>query len=381
MSRINTFDHKSGCKFQPWALSILLLAFSLDNLNGQSEALASNSTTLESFFEHTPVIRKLIYERVSAVDGRRQNYLLKSDGMNAFLSPVNQTQQPEAMATGQFGSIFWHYYAGNKILVLVDSKLNQEVLLPHFPLRPELRGKPFDDGGANGELEHNMLKREMWEVLNLGLPEADRDRELRLEKEQNRIQAFASVLWGLPHVNEGHPVVIELKYEGGVPVAATFKDPAYGRTRISVTYKYNGSFYGGRFPVEFTKFLMSASVGDGNDTPEFTVRIHELELSSRSLPDAEMDPREVFKSENLRLHVWSNNVAYEVTPRGLAKVLTSEEVVKRNQEIGARRHPTSLWASRSILSVVCASAVICLILFIRQGRRRKNIVNQKRNKE
>ena len=338
----------------------------------QPSTPASNSITFEAFLQHQPIIPELVYQRVSAGGQHEENYILQVDGENSSIKPIDSGSLTiNGMATGRFRSSFWHYYPGNKTLVIVDSHMNAEVKLPHFPLPPELRGKPIEDGGANGEMEHNMLKRQVWEVMNLGFPEIDRDRGFVFDKEQSRILGFASVFWGLPHVDEGHPVEIRLRYTNGVPMSAIFRDAAYGNSGILVTYKYSDAFYGGRLPIEFTRFAMSPTVGDGHETPEFTIRFRNLQVSDESLTDTVLDPRATFKPMQMGVIIWSNNVPYSTIRNVMRPVLTAEEGAIRNQNIRARRHAAALRASRWMLAFFVGGSAICMTLVFIQKRKSK----------
>ncbi len=200
----------------------------------KSQTTSIDSITFESFLQHPPIIRELAYEKVSPHQDDIESFILKLDGSNKYLSPVNAPHG--SLATGWFDGVFWHYHLTSKVLVFADPKINREIKMPTMPLG---RRMVVDNGGPAGEFEHYQLESQMDEVLNLGLSQIDRN-TIAWDKTHSSFLAFMRPLPGVPE-DKRVGLNIELKYSNNVPVSAIIRNAADTQSSnmgVLITYKY-----------------------------------------------------------------------------------------------------------------------------------------------
>lgn len=360
-------------------------------LNGQSNQMPfqthlpktnSKPITLQSFWEHTPVIAKMHYSIIfppneynpKGSQGEiQEELLLTMDGTNALLCPVNEAGQMDGLCTGRYQSVFWHYYSRKHVLALADSKINKIEPLPKSDSdKPET-----GHAGPVGEGERYIFQRRLDNIINLGLPEIDRSAGIIWDANDHELKGALSEEVA-PH-NKGVPLVLEFHYESGLPRSSILRAIMGGKvvdTGISEIYDYNSNFFDGQFPFQITRFAPKPPEVSSN-VPDYTIRIQELLLSDNPISEAELNPVQLFEQvKNLTLVVWSNNIRYAVSRAGWNQILSAEEndaqlLAKRNQN-----HPHSITLVRTLLITFALGSLIfiawSIIGHLRNAKHKQN---------
>ena len=333
--------------------------------------------TLESFWQYPPIISKMHYSLIYPASepapkggrgGSQEELLLTMDGTNASLCPVNAAGQIEGFCTGRFQSVFWHYYSRKHILVLADSKINRIEPLPKLD-----SDKPFTShAGPVGEGERDVFQRRLDDIINLGLPEIDRDAGIIWDANNHQLKGSLSGV--VAPYNKGVPLVLTFDYESGLPRSSILRAIINGKvvdTGIRESYEYNTNVFGGQFPFQITRFAPK-STADAPDVPDYIIRIKELELSDNPIAEAQINPVQLFgQVENLERMIWSNNIQYNVSHAGWNRVLTAEENDAQLQAWRSRNHPNTQNVVKVLLITIVLGSGIFIAWSIKSGRSRK----------
>jgi hypothetical protein len=260
-------------------------------LEAQTLQNATNLPTTASFLLNAPDIAKAVFEKEDLnisedvpMDQRSHRYLLKCDATNNFLGTLKgENEASLQVANGQFKGAYWCYFKG--VLTFQDPKINTG---------------PIRQGGGAAKLNIHLL-------ANLGFPALSRTNRV-LDASQQQIHA---------NLEDGTPVVLQLKYDQDRITNAILSNAASHIQLAQVQYRYDGSFAGGRLPIGFTRSLMTPA---GTFRDNCTVRFFELELTNQSLPEPEINPNSLFHIEQGKtsIHFLSNNIPYEILGGGKA---------------------------------------------------------------
>jgi len=261
-----------------------------------------------SFLENPPIIANAEYEKDIANTppgipqaALRKSFAFKQDGSNYWLT-AQTPGNPANLADGQYGEVVWGM-VGN-YLTLFDPKMND---------------RAGDNGGLLGT--QKVVRMDINEILKLGIYEMTPD----------------SVVWNPDHTRfttttkEGKPLTVSLRLENGLPTAAVIQNTD-GRPIVSVWYKYDPDFSGGKLPVEFSRYWGDQPV---KKAKIMTIQLRSLELSNHHLDPDLFNPLPVFAGKEFILY--SNNIAYWQHGGQLDRVLTLEEAKANIQKIKARQ--------------------------------------------
>jgi hypothetical protein len=325
----------------------ILFAFAVVWSFGSSarpQSVNSNSVTVESFLQHTPVIQRLAFQETTAEKPAQvRNSLLVIDGSNFLF------QADGGFSRGRFNGIFWRFYAQNHLLVLADPAINDVEIRNGSPAAPLMR---------------KFLAWDVAEVVNLGFPEIDRDADVVLDKEHNRLLVTGKVdLLDTKQVK----MALQFNREEDHIVSATLitvTNTGADRWASFTTFSYDKSFCDGHFPVELTRYAPSTSVDNIEKSQwVYRIRFKELELSTGPIADREIDPKQVFASKSLNIHFWSNNAAYAADADGGARpVLGALAMFKQNGADAAERHSLPIATARILILLLILGTAVWLVL-------------------
>jgi len=258
-------------------------------LEAQTLQNATNLPTTASFLLNAPDIAKAVFLKEDLnvsedvpMDQRSRRFLLKCDATNNFLGALKgENESSLLVANGQFKGVYWCYYKG--VLTFQDPKIN---------------AGPIRQGGGAAKLNVHLL-------ANLGFPALSRTHRV-LDASHQQIHA---------NLEDGTPVILQLKYDHDLITNATLANAASHKQLAQVQYRYDGTFAGGRLPIGFTRSLMTPN---GTFRDNCTVRFFELQLTNQPLPDPEINPSNLFHLEQGRIaiHFLSNNIPYEMLGGG-----------------------------------------------------------------
>ena len=278
-------------------------------LSAQPAESLPDSLTTESFLLNPPAIAKAVFEnedlglpRIS--EQSKQRYLVRCDNTNYFIAflPGPGDASPR-VANGKFNGSPWSYIG--KRLIFKDPAINS------FTSSEQKAGLPTFTEESAHLYTVNL-------IANLGFPALSKTNRVM---DNSRHQLSASF-------HDGRPAILRLMYDKDIVTSATLRDARTGRDTALVNYRYDTSFYGGRFPSEFTRsFILQG----GTIEELCVVRVFELELTNQPLPESEMNPRDIFSGEKATTLFFSNNVSYEVTQGGARKIRTAAELQGKRQ--------------------------------------------------
>lgn len=318
----------------------------------ESKDNSSVPTDLTSYLRNPHIIRKLVCTKTALfgpASNLENNLLIKIDGTNALMCPIDKNGNINNLSTGNFHGTFWHYYPQRRLLVLADSKLNKELPMPY--------------AGPTSTVEHQLFRDDLETIVNFGLEEIGSGRIPDLNEENTNFTLLAPARLGHPARN----AVLQFTYENGAIKSALIQRIANDYTNRSlIEYTYSDSFYDGQVPVEFTRFAVSAI--DGKKTPIFTVKYKEMDLSKTNISDSELDPKQIFGISNAMSYImWSNNINYQITRFGPLKVHTAKEAYDRAQSRNKRLRGNSLIAVRAalILCILVSVTIAAMLVFKR----------------
>jgi hypothetical protein len=311
--------------------------------SARPQSVNSNSVTVESFLQHAPVIRRLAFqETIVEKPAQVRNCLLVIDGSN-FLY-----QADGDFPRGRFNGIFWRFYAQNNLLVLADPAINDVEIRNGSPAAPLMR---------------KFLAWEVAEVLNLGFREIDRDADVVLDKEHNRLLVTGNLNWPDTKLVK---MALQFNREEDHIVSATLStvtNTGADRWASFTTFSYDKSFCDGHFPVELTRYAPSTSVDNIEKFQwVYRIRFKELELSTGPIADREIDPKQVFASKSLTIHFWSNNAAYAAdADGGVRPVLDAVAMFKKNGAHAAERRLHPIAAAMLLILLLILSPAVWLV--------------------
>jgi len=250
---------------------------------------ATNLPTTETFLLNAPNIAKAVFLKEDLnvsedvpMDQRSRRFLLKCDATNNFLGALKgENESSLLVANGQFKGVYWCYFIG--VLTFQDPKFNTG---------------PIRQGGGAAKSTIHLL-------ANLGFPALRRTNRV-LDASHQQIHA---------NLEDGTPVILQLKYDHDLITNATLANAASHKQLAQVQYRYDGTLAGGRLPIGFTRSLMTPN---GTFRDNCTVRFFELQLTNQPLPDPEINPSNLFHLEQGRtaIHFLSNNIPYEMLGGG-----------------------------------------------------------------
>lgn len=327
----------------------------------------SKSITLQSFWEHTPVITKMHYSIIfppneynpKGSQGEiQEELLLTMDGTNALLCPVNEADQIDGLCTGRYQSVFWHYYSRKHVLALADSKINK---IEPFP-RSDSDKPNTGHAGLVGEGERYIFQRRLDTIINLGLPEIDKNAGIIWDTNNNELKGALSE--EMAPNNKGVPLVLEFHYESGMPRSSFLRAIMGGKvvdTGIREIYDYSSNFLSGQFPFQITRFAPRPAEVSSN-VPDYIIRIQELVLSDNPISEAELNPVQLFEQiKNLNLVVWSNNIRYAVSQAGWHQIFSAEENDARLLATRNQKSPHSITLVRTLLITFIFGSLIFIV--------------------
>ena len=122
--------------------------------------------------------------------------------------------------------------------------------------------------------------------------------------------------------------MIEFQHEPGAsaPSKAAIRYSRGDEAYAYIRYKYDPAFYGGKMPVEFTRFHGGAPTEEVGKM--FTVRLLELKLAEKPLPPDALDPRKAVAYKTT--FFYSNDVNYWVGKSGKLRAVLSAEEARKN---------------------------------------------------
>jgi hypothetical protein len=155
----------------------------------------------------------------------------------------------------------------------------------------------------------------------------------------------------------GGEILVEFEREVGatVPARAAIRHAPGGEEYAYVRFRYDPKVYGGKVPIEFTRFHVGAPTEEVGKM--FTVRLLKLELAERPLPAEALDPRKALTYKSSL--VYSNDALYWIRKSGSPqRVLTSDEVRKK---IGRRHSPV---IARCVVGVLLLVVSVCTAVYL-----------------
>jgi hypothetical protein len=291
----------------------------------------TRALTYRSLLDNSCVIQNAVFEKEVFLSGippaaRKQTFSLKLSGGDYMLSVVQAgTGAETGVHVGHFRGLAWE--ASNGDLTLFD---------------PDLNKKPAAVAGTEAvtRMTANLF-------MNLGITEMVRHTAV-WDDTQSRIVAQST---------GGGEILVEFEREVGatVPARAAIRHAPGGEEYAYVRFRYDPKVYGGKVPIEFTRFHVGAPTEEVGKM--FTVRLLKLELAERPLPAEALDPRKALTYKSSL--VYSNDALYWIRKSGSPqRVLTSDEVRKK---IGRRHSPV---IARCVVGVLLLVVSVCTAVYL-----------------
>lgn len=262
-------------------------------LTAEDDSLNSPSVTFESFLTNPPIIENAEFEIIKpspspevlerikkhngGILGLDTVYMLRRDGTNFVLTQPNSYN-------GSIGGTEWMFTRG--VLNLADPRINT----------------PDAIGPAAG-----WPQIVTWKFLNLGI---ERMIPNTIQWKQGSDHFSAKSENGLGLTNFG-AAEVQLHYVDGVPLTCLIKYSQGPEEEIQ--YRYDPTFFNGKLPVEYN---VTGSYPGTAPSEDFSLRIKDLQISSKHLDVDNFDPKIILKDKYRVMFMLSNDISYWITRSG-----------------------------------------------------------------
>jgi hypothetical protein len=315
---------RRGCNSLSLILVTLALGLSQSAIKGETETRSLPPTpTFESFLRHTPGITNAVYEEndpkvsqpVAAVGSsphrgqfpeRTERFALLYDESNYVLRSVDP---PIIGSGGKFGGIRWgirQLAPDQNFLAQFDEQSNSDASAhPDAELYAWYAAQRFLNLGIYEMVPGSVIwtNDEPRFTATYDMPNAFR-LEVKTSANGTPIETNRLPMHG--------QIVVDLKYERGVPIKAIGATDA-GQT-FTIVYKYRPEFYAGRFPIEFTRYFDESLDEDGRS---YTIRVMELQFATTPIPTEAFDPHQALKGKFVSASMVENGIRFRQTKAGV----------------------------------------------------------------